>query len=49
MVDVLAVTDDSLQVLEPSGDRTPIAKLSNGDESNDDGEADESGSKISLR
>ena len=27
MVDVLAVTDDGLAVLEPSGDRTPIAEL----------------------
>ncbi|KYH24039.1 hypothetical protein HAPAU_41180 [Halalkalicoccus paucihalophilus] len=27
MVDVLAVTDDDLEVLEPSGDRTPITEL----------------------
>ncbi|WP_336364686.1 hypothetical protein [Halalkalicoccus salilacus] len=27
MVDVIAVTDDGLAVLEPSGDRTPITEL----------------------
>lgn len=27
MVDVIAVTDKGLEVLEPSGDRTPIAEL----------------------
>ena len=27
MVDVIAVTDDRLEVLEPSGDRTPITEL----------------------
>lgn len=27
MADVVAVTDDGLAVLEPSGDRTPIAEL----------------------
>ena len=27
MVDVIAVTDDGLEVLEPSGDRTPITEL----------------------
>ena len=38
MVDVLAVTDDGLAILEPSGDRTPIAGLfKENDESESDG------------
>ena len=38
MVDVIAITDAGLEVLEPSGDRTPIAKLLDGeDESKSDG------------
>lgn len=35
MVDVIAVTDDGLKVLEPTGDQTPIAELLD-DESTDD-------------
>lgn len=40
MVDVIAVTDDGLEVLEPSGNRTPITELLT--------ESDESGGRISV-
>ena len=50
MADVIAVTDDGLELLEPSGERTPIAELCDEDENGE--ESDESGSpdgRISLR
>lgn len=47
MVDMLAVTDDGLEVLEPSGDRTPIPELLDEEDESDKDES-ESGGRVSV-